>query len=145
LKSKGDEKVKKVLISGMVALLVALMVTMAVQAAPPEPFYFEKDCSTFPTCTIQNSDLAEVDLNGGTLTYDGPVLGNPHGFIISSEVLLEIDGGTAMGHFTFVLDHGYFTFRQGTGSLEGFHAQGEIGWFEGTWVFPMEGTYHFKP
>jgi hypothetical protein len=137
--------VKRLLISGMVALLVALMVTMAAQAAPPQPLDFEKECSSFPpTCTIQNSSLPILE--GATLTYLGPVLGNPHGFIISSEVLLELDvgTGTAMGHFTFVLDHGYFTFRRGTGDLAGFHAQGEIGTPVGV-VFPMEGTYHFKP
>ena len=138
---------KRLLISGMVALLVALMVTMAVQAAPPQPLYFEKDClSTFPPlCTIQDSNLTEVDLDGGTLTYLGPVMGNPHGLIISSEVLLEIDGGTAMGHFTFVVDHGYFTFRQGTGLLKGFHARGEIGPPDANFVFALTGTYHFKP
>ena len=136
---------KKLLISGMVALLVGLMVTMAVQAAPPQPLDFEKDCfSTFPPlCTIQNSTLSILE--GGTLEYLGPVLGNPHGFIVSSEVLLEVDGGTAMGHATFVLDHGYFTFRQGTGSLEGFHARGEIGPPDANFVFALTGTYHFKP
>lgn len=134
---------KRLLISGIVALLIGLMVTMVAQAAPPQPLDFEKECSSFPpTCTIQNSSLPILE--GGTLTYLGPVITNPHGFIISSEVLLEIDGGTAMGHATFVLDHGYFTFRRGTGSLEGFHAQGEIGTPVGT-VFPVEGTYHFKP
>jgi len=123
------------------------MVTMAVQAAPPDDLYFEKDCfSTFPpSCTIQNSNLTEVDLNGGTLTYLGPVIFNPHGLIISSQVRLDVDGGTAMGHFVFVLDHGYFTFRQGTGSLAGFHARGEIGPPDANFVFALTGTYHFKP
>jgi len=130
----------------MVALLVALMVAVAAQAAPPEYLYFEKDCGLVDDtliCTIQNSTELPL-LNGGTLTYLGPVIDLDR-FFISSEVLLEVDGGTAMGHFVFVGDHGYFTFRRGTGSLAGFHAQGEIGWFEGTWAFPMEGTYHFKP
>lgn len=136
---------KKFLISGMVALLVALMVTMAAQAAPPQPLYFEKVCDLATLeCTIQSSDLTQVDLNVGTLRYLGPVLGNPHGFIISSEVLLEVDGGTAMGHFVWLIDHGYFTFRQGTGSLAGFHARGEIAYVSGvTWS--LTGTYHFKP
>lgn len=133
---------KRLLISGMVALLIALMVTMAVQAAPPDPLLFQKDCSSGfpPSCTIPTSTLAILE--GGTLTYDGLI--DLTRMFISSEVeLVALDGSTAMGHFVFIGDHGYFTFRPGTGNLAGFHAQGEIGPPDASWVFPLTGTYHF--
>jgi hypothetical protein len=36
-----------------------------------------------------------------------------------------------------VSDHGYFTLRQGEGTLAGLHAVGRIDW--------LEGTYHLDP
>jgi len=129
----------------MVALLVALMVTMAAQADPPEYLYFEKDCSSDP-CIIQDATLPI--LNGGTVAYLGPVeRENPHGFYhISSEVLLSSADGlhTVTGHFRWVGDHGYFTLRRGTGDLVGLHARGLIEWKEGT-IYSLTGTYHFEP
>ncbi len=136
---------KRLLISGMVALLVALMVTMAAQAAPPEPLYFEKVCDLVAReCTIQNSDLAEVELNLGSLAYLGPVFDLDRLFISSEVELVALDGSTAMGHFVWLTDHGYFTFRRGTGNLAGFHARGEIAYIGDT-TWSLTGTYHFKP
>ena len=140
---------RKLLIVGMFALLVPLLAVMTAQAAPPQPFYLEKVCDYppgVPLCGLQGADVSGpyAMLNGGTVEYLGPAeFENPAGiYIISSEVLLTgADGSTITGHFTWVADSGYFTLRQGTGALAGFHAQGVIQWKEGA-VYSLTGTYH---
>jgi hypothetical protein len=140
---------KKFLIVGTFALLVSLLAVVMVQAAPPQPFYLEKVCDyppNVPLCGLQGADLTSpyAVLNGGAVEYLGPVeFENAAGiYVISSEVLLTApDGSTVSGHFVWVADSGYFTLRQGTGALAGFHAQGVIEWKEGV-VYSLTGTYH---
>jgi hypothetical protein len=140
---------RRILIVGTFALLASLLAVMAVQAAPPQPFYLEKVCDYppgVPLCGLQGAEFNSpyAILNGGTVEYLGPAeFENPAGiYIISSEVLLTAaDGSQISGHFTWVSESGYFTLRQGTGTLSGFHAQGVIEWKEGA-VYSLTGTYH---
>lgn len=52
--------------------------------------------------------------------------------------------GKVYGQVRQVGDHGYFTLRQGEGTLAGLHAVGRIEWLEGD-TFSLEGTYHLDP
>lgn len=130
---------KKLTIVWGLAMILILAATMAVEASPPKYFYLEKVCGE-TTCEIQNSTVPE--LNGGIISYNYH-MSDEEKLFLSAQVDIDVDGGSAVGHFVFLGDHGYFTIQGGSGVLEGFHAQGTIGWIEGTATFPLEGTYHF--
>lgn len=144
---------KRFLMVSVLVFLVALSVTAVVMATPPEYFYLEKICdgSAGPdACRLQNLDPSDPFslLEGGRIIYDDKAyFENPAGVVIeSAEVYLETADGTivAGGHVRWVKDHGYFTFRHGSGPLTGLHARGVVNWVEGA-TFTLTGTYHFEP
>ncbi|MEN8098544.1 MAG: hypothetical protein ABFQ89_05670, partial [Chloroflexota bacterium] len=132
-----------------VVLLVALTLVLGVDAAKPEPFYFEKlpDGGCTDIFMIQASDPFTA-LNGLCIDYLGPVVKiPPERLFVSSNVLIEVDENTSIsGHFVFNgrTMEGMFTLGHGTGDLEGFHAVGKMTNPSGM-VFALEGTYHFAP
>lgn len=130
---------KRLAIVWALAMILVLAATMAAEASPPEYFYLEKVCDVDP-CVIQKSNV-EV-LNGGTISYNYRMLDEERLFL-SAQVDIDVSGGSAVGYFVFLGDHGYFTIQQGTGVLLGFHATGTIGRKGQSAIFPLEGKYHF--
>jgi hypothetical protein len=134
---------KKLVICGVAALLLALTVASA-YASPPDYFYLEKVCSNpdSPFCDLQNADPF-ADLNGGLIEYltCAPA---PDKFLCEVVFTTANGGGKVNGQVRWVSDHGYFTLRQGEGTLAGLHAVGRIDWLEGD-TFSLEGTYHVDP
>jgi hypothetical protein len=134
---------KKLVICGVVALLLALTVVSA-YASPPDYFYLEKVCADpySPFCDLQNADPF-TDLNGGLIEY---LTCAPHPDKFLCEVVLTTAGGegTVYGRVRWVSDHGYFTLRRGEGTLAGLHAVGRID-FLGDDIYSLEGTYHMDP
>jgi hypothetical protein len=134
---------KKLVICGVAALLLVLAVVSA-YASPPDYFYLEKVCSDpdSPFCDLQNAEPF-ANLNGGQVEYlaCAPV---PDKWLCEV-VFTTVDGdGKIYGQVRWVSDHGYFTLRQGEGTLTGLHAVGRIDSVEGD-TFSLEGTYHLDP
>lgn len=134
---------KKLVIYSVAAMLLMLAVG-PVFASPPEYFYLEKVCSDpeSPFCALQAADPLTT-LNGGQIEYltCAPA---PDKFLCEV-VLTTLDGdGKVYGRVRWVSDHGYFTLRQGEGTLAGLHAVGRIEWVSGD-TFSLEGTYHLDP
>jgi hypothetical protein len=134
---------KKLVICGVAALLLMLSVASA-YASPPDYFYLEKVCSDpdSPFCDLQNADPF-TGLNGGQIEY---LTCAPAPVKSLCEVVLTTanEDGKVYGQVRWVSDHGYFTLRQGEGTLTGLHAVGRIDWLEGD-TFSLEGTYHLDP
>lgn len=143
---------KKILISATIALLVGLLVTMAAQAAPPQPFYIEKTCDLPYSCLLHDADTYPFTvLNGGRIYYfDRAYFANPAGNAKeSADVLLVSADGNSMlrGHVSWVLHdgdfYGRYTLYEGTGELAGLHVQGVVGVLDWTtFTFFLKGTYH---
>jgi hypothetical protein len=134
---------KKLVICGVVALLLALTVASA-YASPPAPFYLEKFCPDpeSPFCDLQSADPFE-GLNGGLIEY---LTCAPAQDKFLCEVVLTTadEDGTVYGRVRWVSDHGYFTLRRGEGTLAGLHAVGRID-FLGDDIYSLKGTYHMDP
>lgn len=134
---------KKLVICGVAALLLVLSAVSA-YASTPDYFYLEKVCSDpdSPFCDLQNADPF-VGLNGGQVEYltCAPA---PEKFLCEVVLTMADREGKAYGQVRWVSDHGYFTLRQGEGTLTGLHAVGRIDWLEGD-TFSLEGTYHVDP
>lgn len=134
----------------MLLVAILLLVTLPAQAKAHPPIYLEKVCdgSVAPNiCVIQNAAHPFAYLNGGTIEYfDHAFFQNPAGIVIESATVLLTagDGSQAPGHVRWINDSGYFTFLPGTGSLEKFHAVGQvnvISWDTAT--FSLTGEYFF--
>jgi hypothetical protein len=134
---------KKLVICGAVALLLALTVVSA-YASPPDTFYLEKVCPDpeSPFCDLQNADPF-TDLNGGQIEYL-TCAAAPDKWLCEVVLTTADTEGTVYGRVRWVSDHGYFTLRRGEGTLAGLHAVGRIDWLEGD-TFSLEGTYHVDP
>jgi hypothetical protein len=134
---------KKLAICGVAALLLVLTVVSA-YASPPDYFYLEKVCSDpdSPFCDLQNADPF-ADLGGGQIEYltCAPV---PDKWLCEVVLSTADEDGKIYGHVRWVSDHGYFTLRQGEGTLAGLHAVGRIDWLGGA-TYSLEGTYHVDP
>jgi len=134
---------KKLAICGVAVLLLVLSVVPA-YASPPDYFYLEKVCSDpdSPFCDLQNADPF-TDLNGGQIEYltCAPA---PDKWLCEVAFTTADEEGKVYGQVRWVSDHGYFTLRQGEGTLAGLHAVGRIDWLEGD-TFSLEGTYHVDP
>jgi hypothetical protein len=134
---------RKLAICGVAVLLLVLPVVSA-YASPPTYFYLEKVCSDpdSPFCDLQSADPF-TGLDGGQIEYltCAPA---PDKFLC--EVVLTTASGDSKvyGRVRWVSDHGYFTLRQGEGTLAGLHSVGRIDWLEGD-TFSLEGTYHLDP
>jgi hypothetical protein len=133
---------KKLVICGVAALLLVLTVVSA-YASPPDYFYLEKVCDPdAPFCDLQNANPF-TGLNGGLIEYltCAPALDK---FLCKVVLTTANWDGKVYGQVRWVSDHGYFTLRQGEGTLAGLHAVGRIDWLEGD-AFSLEGTYHLDP
>ena len=134
---------KKLVICGVAALLLVLPVVSA-YASTPDYFYLEKVCSDpdSPFCDLQNADPF-ADLNGGLIEYL-TCAPHPDKWLCEVVFITANGDGAVYGRVRWVSDHGYFTLRQGNGTLAGLHAVGRIDWLEGD-TFSLEGTYHLDP
>ena len=134
---------KKLVICGVAALLLVLPVVSA-YASTPDYFYLEKVCSDpdSPFCDLQNADPF-ADLNGGLIEYltCAPA---PDKFLCEVVFTTASEDGKVYGQVRWVSDHGYFTLRQGEGTLARLHAVGRIDWL-GADTYSLEGTYHLDP
>jgi hypothetical protein len=134
---------KKLVICGAVALLLALTV-VSTYASPPDTFYLEKVCPDpeSPFCDLQNADPF-TDLNGGQIEYltCAPA---PDKFLCEVVLTTAGDDGAVYGRVRWVSDHGYFTLRRGEGTLAGLHAVGRIDGLGGD-IYSLKGTYHMDP
>jgi hypothetical protein len=138
---------KKLLVMALVILLIMLVVAV-VEASKPEYFYLEKVCSDPESsfCVLQNAYPFE-NLNGGLIEYLSCAPATDK-FLCAVELTTgsDYEDGSVSGRVRFVSDHGYFTLRQGTGSLAGLHAVGRIELLsEETGTFSLEGSYHVEP
>lgn len=147
---------KKALTISLIGLLLTVLATTMAQASPRQDFYLEKVCPSLDNpnaCDIQAADAPFGHLAGGQIIYfDRVYWENPagHTFEIARVELTTGDGcGVAIGQVRWIRDHGLFTFRQGSGCLDGFHANGRVEFVkidtDGRWVFSMTGTYHIDP
>jgi hypothetical protein len=136
-------KMRKLVFFGVAALLLVLIV-VSVCASSPNYFYLEEVCSDpdSPFCDLQSADPF-TGLNGGKIEY---LTGAPAPEKWLCEVVLTTASGDGMvyGRVRLVSDHGYFTLRQGKGSLAGLYAIGRMDWLEGDKI-SLEGTYRLNP
>lgn len=132
---------KKLIVMALVILLLT-MVVAAVEASKPDYFYLEKDCVDSPICDLQNADPF-TNLNGGQLEYLSCAPATDK-FLCAVALTTGSGDGAVSGRVRWVSDHGYFTLRQGTGSLAGLHAVGRIDFLYDR-TFSLEGTYHVEP
>jgi hypothetical protein len=130
----------------LVLAVVVLVFPFAAEASPPQAFYLVKGNCGPDTCEILESNFQQLE--GGVVYYLGPILGKDHPaplFLSSAVLLVGTDGSTASGQFRWVGDRGYWTLRQGTGSLAGLHGEGAMCTDAGWETFTLTGFYHFAP
>ena len=134
---------KKLIVMALVILLITLVVA-AVEASKPDYFYLEKVCADpdSPFCDLRAANPF-TDLNGGQLEYLSCAPATDK-FLCAVVLTTESGDGAVSGRVRWVSDHGYFTLRQGTGSLAGLHAVGRIDFLYDR-TFSLEGTYHVEP
>jgi len=137
-------------------IAVVLLGTTSVYASPRQDFYLEKVCPSLSNpnaCDIVAADPPFAGLVGGQVIYDDLVFwDNPAGFtfeIARVEVTTGDNAGMVTGQIRWIKDHGLFTFRQGSGSLDNLYATGRVDFIgfadDGRWLFSLTGRYHIEP
>ena len=135
---------------------VLLLATTSVYASPGQDFYLEKVCPSLKNpnaCDIVVADPPFEGLVGGLVVYDDLVYwANPAGYefeIARVEVTTDAKDGMVTGQIRWIKDHGLFTFRQGSGSLDNLYATGRVDFLgvdpDGHYRFSLTGTYHIEP
>jgi hypothetical protein len=141
---------------GPLAIALALLMPAAATAGPPQDFSFQKDCpGAEPYCVIHDASAPFELLDGMAVWYVGP--GNPGKMVgdltyLSYEVTIgpSQDEILATGHFRWLGTKGSWTIRDGTGPLEGLHAEGAMA-FVGcdaagyVCTYELTGRYHIAP
>ncbi|MGE5223070.1 MAG: hypothetical protein ACM3PY_11570 [Omnitrophica WOR_2 bacterium] len=145
---------KKYALTLLIVILAMLLVVAPVLAAPSQPFYLEKVCDMPNSCLLQNAAPPFDVLNGGRIYYfDHTYLANPAGNAKESAAILltSADGQhSLLGSVSWVLHDGDFRGRyiiqNGTGALEGVHANGVVNVIDwDTSTFSLEGVYFIAP
>lgn len=137
-------------------IAVLLLGTTSVHASPGQDFYLEKVCPSLSNpnaCDIVYANPPFEGLVGGLVIYDDLVYwDNPAGYtfeIAKVEVTTGNHDGMVAGQIRWIKDHGLFTFRQGSGSLDNLYATGRVDFIDvdpdGRWFFSLTGTYHIEP
>ncbi len=139
----------------LLIIAVLLLGTTSAQASPGQDFYLEKVCpsDTNPNaCDIVAANPPFAGLVGGLVIYDDLVYwANPAGHefeIARVEITTGADDGMVTGQIRWIKDHGLFTLRQGSGSLDNLYATGRVNWIGeegGHYRFSLTGTYHIEP
>jgi len=142
----------------IITLIIAavLLGTTSVNASPGEDFHLVKVCpseTNLNACDIVAADPPFEGLVGGQVIYDDFVYwDNPAGYtfeIARVEVTTGDNAGMVTGQIRWIKDHGLFTFRQGSGSLDNLYATGRVDFIgfaqDGRWLFSLTGRYHIEP
>ena len=141
--------------AGLLAVVLAGMLSLPVQASPGLSFWLEKTCPSTAEPTWNACDITETVepfglLQGGMIVYNDRFFGErPPGVFEIAKVEVLTDNGVvaATGQVRWLKDAGLFTFK-GTETMPGFHANGRVEFVRmdgDRFVYELIGTYHIDP
>jgi hypothetical protein len=129
-------------------LAVAALAPLVSASSAFRPFHLTKECSEFagsvPSfCTVTSANVAAIPA-GSKVFYLGPELGDATtdpNFMSANALITDGHGNTASGYCIVLASNvGMCAFREGTGTLTGFHASANVT-VDPTGIWHWDGTY----